>query len=214
MRHRINENTIYRDLESITRMITSLLDKKDSNREKVIKVSRDLIRCSGYIINYIVANDVEKANNMLEKCSSQIIELDQISSLHPELLKGGLGLQAIIEFCEAEMLYNIITGSTIKCSYGEKYPEAYLLALCDLSGELKRLAILELSTWNIERAKQYIDIIKSIYNNIKILDYPDPITPGLRHKIDVLRRHIEDLETLYTDIKTRKELIDIINKPK
>ncbi len=212
MRPRIDENKIVSQLNDIVKRVSSELDRKDEARERIIKSSRDLIRCSGQAVNYILAGDMDRSIELLKSCREISEEIIMNSKNYSELLKHGIGLQAIVEYCEAEMLFKVINESSVECTYINEYPEAYILALCDLTGEIKRLVIYEMSKWNIDAARTYLNILTHIYNLLKTLDYPDSITPGLRHKIDVLRRHIEDLETLFTDIKTRKELIDIIRR--
>jgi len=61
--------------------------------------------------------------------------------------------------------------------------------------------------------------MERIYLELRRLNYPDALTPGLRHKIDVARKLVEETRTIYiasknayTLSKSIKDLIDRLGK--
>jgi len=52
----------------------------------------------------------------------------------------------------------------------------------------------------------YLDVMEAIYQWLKKLNYPDALMPGVRHKVDVARRLIEDTKVLYLNTINSYEL--------
>ncbi|MEM4888550.1 MAG: haloacid dehalogenase, partial [Thermosphaera sp.] len=78
---------------------------------------------------------------------------------------------------------------------------AYLQGLGDVVGELRRHVVDLLDEAKVEEASNFLKVMELIYENLKRLDYPDAITPGLRHKVDVAARLIEDTRVLILSTK-------------
>ncbi|MGC9009024.1 MAG: hypothetical protein ACP5I7_00205 [Sulfolobales archaeon] len=204
MKPRITEE-YKKELIEILRKKMSELDKRDLARERIIKISRDLVRCSGKVVSNILVNNVDDAKKELRICNDLLKDLMKHYSEAPDLVRG-IASQALTEYCEAAFLLKMYTEDVDEYST-QIPPESIVLGILDLTGEMRRIAIKLLGEWDLDTAREIIDLMKTIYLTLSPQDYPDAIAPGFRHKIDVLRRNIEDLETLYTDIKTRRELI-------
>ena len=54
--------------------------------------------------------------------------------------------------------------------------------------------------------------MEGVYSELRKLDYPDALTPGLRHKVDVIRRVIEDLRAFIVDMEKRWTLIKLLER--
>jgi len=209
MKPRITDDYKKTLAETLRKKISEL-DKRDLIRENVIRISRDLIRCSGKVVSSILANNIDEAKREMGSCSDLLEDLAKHYYEAPDLVRG-IATQAFTEYCEALLLLKIFSGDTEEC--GDKIPpESVVLGVLDLTGELRRVAIKLLGEWDLDTVKEIIDLIKNIYLILSPQDYSDAIAPGYRHKIDVLRRNIEDLETLYSDIKTRRDLIESLRK--
>ncbi|MEM4672612.1 MAG: hypothetical protein QW366_02420 [Sulfolobales archaeon] len=198
-------NTLGRALES--------LQSRDFTREEIIRLSREIIRCSGRVISYIVSKDIERGIRELETCNHLVSRLLEIYNKEQDLVRGGLGLQSLVEYCEAVYLARASLDLNIECP-SQIPPEAVVLGVLDMTGELRRIAINLIGEWDLESSRKIIDLMREIYNLLSPIDLPDAIAPGFRHKIDVLRRNIEDLETLYSDIRTRRDLIEALKNTK
>ena len=212
MKPRITDD-IKKDLRGTIEEIIRRLNRRDLRREEIIRRSREIIRCSGRLTAQIVSegySDVNDILNRLRECEKNVIELLNYYEEDPDLVRGGVSLQAFIEFCEASYLAHILYGSESLCNLNKKMPEeAIILGILDATGELKRMAINALGRFDIDDAEDMLNLMREIYNILSGTDYPDPLVPGYKHKIDVLRRNIEDLEALLSDMKTRKRIIDL-----
>ncbi|MEM4971140.1 MAG: hypothetical protein QXE01_07815 [Sulfolobales archaeon] len=193
--------------------ISAELDRRDSLREEILQISRELIRCSGRAVTYINASDLQRAREEIYRCAALVEKLLNIPERDRDLTRYGAPLQAFAEFCEAIYLYMVVsrdTGESIDLC-GEKIPpEARLIAIEDLTGELRRQAISLLASWRVDESAWIVRLIGDIYSRLRYLDYPDSLVPGFRHKVDVMRRALEDLEALLADIRSRRVLIEKI----
>ncbi len=188
------------------------IDRRDSVREEIFRLSREIVRCSGRAVTYINAMDFNRAIAEIGSCSNLVGELVKASQSEKDLVRFGLPLQAFVEYCEAIYLLAIISGgidaTLAKHCAEEAPPEAKLLAIGDLVGEIRRHVVNLIAMWRLGEAARFVGVMRDIYSWVKYLDYPDSLVPGFRHKVDVIRRSIEDLEVLLAEAMTRKELID------
>lgn len=188
------------------------IDRRDSIREEIFRLSREIVRCSGRAVTYINAMDFNRAAAEIGSCGNLVDELVRASQSEKDLVRYGLPLQAFVEYCEAIYLLAIIGGNVdatlAKHCAEEAPPEAKLLAVGDLVGEIRRHVVNLIAMWRLGEAARFVDVMRDIYSWVKYLDYPDSLVPGFRHKVDVIRRSIEDLEVLLAEAMTRKELID------
>jgi len=193
--------------------ISAELDRRDSLREEILQISRELIRCSGRTVTYINAADLQRAREEIYRCATLVEKLLDVPERDRDLTRYGAPLQAFAEFCESVYLYIVVSGdiggSIGLC--GEKIPpEARLIAIEDLTGELRRQAISLLASWRVDESSWIVKLIEDIYSRLRYLDYPDSLVPGFRHKVDVMRRALEDLEALLADVRSRRVLIERI----
>ncbi|MDP8003531.1 MAG: haloacid dehalogenase, partial [Caldisphaera sp.] len=133
---------VQKRLEEIINSIDLYLKELDLVREQVVKISREVIRNSGYSITEIHKGNIEEAIKYLDLCKSNNNKLLELVKNYPELAYSGLAYNAISEYVEAEVLVNIIQGKDIP-GYKELnvYPIAYIQGLGDVVGELRRYAL-------------------------------------------------------------------------
>lgn len=201
-------------LRSEVERAVAMIDRRDGIREEIFRLSREIIRCSGRAVTYINAMDLQRAVAEIGACGPRIEDLIRISGSEKDLVRYGLPLQAFIEYCEAVYLLALVGGgvdsSLARYCSEEAPPEARLLAIGDLVGEIRRHVVNLIAGWRIGEASIFIDMIRNIYSWIKYLDYPDSLVPGFRHKVDNIRRSLEDLEAMLAETITRKDLMDRI----
>ncbi len=212
------DSVLGRDIE----YIDSIIAEKDSVREKAIKLSREIIRASAEATRMIHLNKYDVARENIVKAEEMTKELLKILKKHPDLLYSGLVYNCVSEYIEAYIVYNLIVEKKI-VSYREiNVPYIpYLQGLGDSIGELRRYIIDLLKDEKIEEAKQYLDVMETIYQNLRKLNYPDALMPGIRHKVDVARRLVEDtkvlfINTLYSTSLRKKldSMLSILNNKK
>ncbi len=194
-------------------VIDSILQLKDSVREEIIKTCRDIIRLSGDAITYVHLGELEKANESIEKAKELVEKVLQLVDPHPELKYSGIVNNALSEFVEAKLVLTLVSEGRVPSfeELGFHYIP-YLNGLCDFVGELKRMAIDAIHRDDYAYARKLLQIMEGVYSELRKLDYPDALTPGLRHKVDVMRRIIEDLRAFMVDMEKRWTLIKLLER--
>lgn len=183
------------------------LDKLEGARDLAIRASRDVISRSGKIITYILSDNREEALRELDELERAREALDGSLECCPELKYAGFALSAYAEYAEALLLKSlIIEGVVPKASDLRVHPVPYVLALADLVGELRRMCLEKVREERIEDAFTFLRIMEDIYLYMRMLDYPDPLVPGLRHKVDSMRRGLDETRALLIDIENRERL--------
>ncbi len=196
---------LQKDLE----FIEMLLNEKDAVREEVIKLSREITRLAGSIVHLVHRGEWSQAGELLVKARELVRELNKLVEKHPDLKYSGLVYNCLGEYVEAYMFYSIITQhSTPSISELEVTIVPYLQGLGDLIGEIRRYVIKLLDELKIEEAEEYLEVMEYIYSELRKLDYPDALTPGLRHKVDVASRLIEDTRVLLLNTKNSIRCIE------
>ncbi|MEM2234275.1 MAG: haloacid dehalogenase [Desulfurococcaceae archaeon] len=196
---------VEKDLE----LIESLLTIKDKVREEAIRVSREITRLSTEAIRLVHLRKFNEAGKLLNEASVAVKSLLEKLSDHPDLMYCGLIYGCLAEYVEARMLFDLtykrkLTGLQ---ELGVPYIP-YLQGLGDVVGELRRLAIDLIKAGSFNEASLYIDVMEEIYQRLKKLSFPDALTPGLRHKVDVARRLIEDTKTLFINAYNASKLME------
>ncbi len=189
------------------------LSIRDEVRENAIKVSRDVIKYSGWAITEIHKGDLERAGeyiSMLEDAARRFLELVKP---YPELYYSGMANNALSEYVEAVVFYRIVRGEDIPGYEDLEIPPApYLQGLGDVVGELRRLALEEVRKDNFDKAWFYYSIMEAIYLSLRKLDLPEALAPGVRHKADVARRLTDDTKAFLIDLSSRKRLTDLLKE--
>jgi translin len=185
------------------------LKEKDSIREQIIKNSRELVRISrSIVVNTHNSNDVKDLIQQSKEIVNNIISMLKI---YPDLIDSARN--ALQEYAEAFIFNLILTENRIP-SFMELNidPASYLLGISDALGELKREIIKKIDQWNVDEAVKLLELMRSINSELSKWDLPDAIAPGLRHKVDVNRHLIEDLEMILSEAKRTHELLLYISK--
>jgi translin len=88
--------------------------------------------------------------------------------------------------------------------------ESYLTGLLDCIGEIKRLVYDRMRSGNEEDAEKLFATMEEIYNAIYPFAVYDNIVSGVRRKLDVARKLIEDIRATVTEESRRKALIEAV----
>ncbi len=202
-------NSLFLNIEEVRKV----LEEKDGVRESIIKLGRDVIRESGYVITSIHSNRLEDALSHLKTMKDIFNKIWDLSSKFPELRYSGLMNNIASEYVEAIAFYSLITEGKIPSleDLGVNGVH-YIQGLLDVVGELKRFILDRLREEDFKIPLEFFRVAELIYELTKSLDFPEPILPGIRRKVDVARSVVESLRTLLTDIKSRRELIQVLNE--
>ncbi|GBF35953.1 translin [Methanofervidicoccus abyssi] len=182
-------------------------EKKDSTREEILKIAREIVRNCAMNIRH-----VQKMKK--EEISFEVIDkLKKLEELTKEYYDFGKYLNLPQqEYVEFQIFYSIV--------FEDKYleyhelevevkPENYVLGICDVVGELRRMILESIKNDDIKNAEKYYRFMEKIYDEIIRYDYYHVIE-GLRKKQDICRGILEktygDLVTFVENLKLREEL--------
>lgn len=178
------------------RNIRKDLESFDSKREEVINLSRKIIRLSKQAIYAVHRRDLPKAAKMIAEMKKNIAKLPKGK------YDTGIDNVAIQEYVEAVCLYRFVKDKKIPTRQALNVEtEGYLLGLCDLSGELVRLAVNEAIRKNYERAFEIKDFLTELYGEFLKFD----LRGGeLRKKSDSIKWNLQKLEDLTLELSSRE----------
>ena len=203
-----NVDVIRTRLREIVGEIDKLLSFREKERDAMIKKSRDVIRLSGWIINAIHRGSLEEAKRYLEELEKAVKEFLAHAKSDDYLFHSGLVDSTLAEYVEAVILYRLITGEELPGPSELGVTEiSYLQGLGDVVGELRRLALDFMRVDKLEEAELMLELMEVIYNELRGLEYPDALIPGIRRKVDVARRLIDDTKALLIEVKGRREVL-------
>ncbi len=184
------------NLKEIGDIIEEEMDEKDSVREIAIKSSRAIIRLASQSI--MMMHRGEDTTEILRRLKEEVWHLKSLlANQYPDLLYAGFVQNAFQEYCEALILRAILEREPIPSHKALGInPEAYLMGMGDVVGELRREVVESLRAENFDRAEEMLDIMEGIYEMLMRFNYPSGLVP-LKPKQDTARALIE---------KTRSEI--------
>jgi translin len=188
------------ELDNDVEEISSFLTKKQADFDKIMQLSREIIRDAGQTITLMHNNDNKSAEARLKEMTKKVNMLQGID----QLFKYNT-LQAYQEYAEAFIFMNIKMKKKIpKIKEVKVDNDAYLMGLMDVEGELKREILEALRIQKIKEAEWYFDIMKQIYDSTRRLRFAEAVLGGFRKKQDVARIQIENAGSEILMFKSRR----------
>ena len=172
---------------------------QESERRQIISLANDVLFHSKKAIFALHRNEVKIADAKLKEMEDILVKLEKKFTLK-RIEKEGAYRAAIEEYVEAKLLSLVIKGEKIDRIKNLKLDnDAYLGGICDLLGEMVRLATNEAAAGNFKR----VEAIKKLANDImdQLIDFD--MTGYLRTKYDQARGHLRKLEQMAYEIKLR-----------
>ena len=205
---------LYNKIHKIVSKIDEELSVKDKIREETIRITRTIIRRSSECVKKVLENNLDEAKNILDEIDMRVRELNNLlRDNYPDIYYSGLVYGALAEYTECSILYSLVVDRDIK-SYNElDIPiTPYLQGLGDVVGELRRMILNKIMEHKIDEALEFLKLMEMIYDALRRLHYPDALIQGVRHKVDVARRLIDDTKAFLIDIRSREELRKLLSK--
>jgi len=192
-----------RTRDIITR-IDSVLAKREEIRDSLIKSGRDIIRLSGWAINAIHRGMLSDASKYIDEMDKKVTTFIDMANSDAFLRESGFVYNVLSEYVEAKVFYELVVKGILPSHDDLGVSEIpYLQGLGDVLGELRRLALDFLRVSKVELAEKILEVMEVMYYEMRALEYPDALMPGVRHKVDVARRLIDDTKSLLLSVKTR-----------
>ena len=198
------------NLESIAEKIRLYFSAKDAAREKVLRLSRDVIRHSANAIRAAHRGEEVKAEQLLGSARALLEELaNDVLQSNDELAHAGIVHDAQKEFAEASTTLAIVAGRALPEpeALGVSYP-AYLNGLGEAVGEMRRYLLDSLRRNDLSRCEELLETMDDIYAVLMTMDFPEGITYGLRRTSDAVRGILERTRGDLTLALRQKELED------
>jgi len=178
-------------LNKIFLELSEALDKLDEDREKILKLSRMIIRDCSIAIKNIHRKDFEQYHQKLENVKKSHNELLDLVNNNPGVFLKHLKTPEQ-EYAEAIAFYSIISKEPLPLpSDLNILPLNYALGLSDVIGELRRYVLDNIRNSIVQDLNYILENMDDIYTHLFSIDYPSGLTQDLRRKTDQARNIIE-----------------------
>ncbi len=172
---------------------------KEGERRQIISLSNNILFHSKKAIFALHRHDLETAEEKLEEMENELLNLEKTFSIK-RIEEEGAYRAAIEEYTEAKLLSFAIKGEEIdKIKKLNLSTDAYLGGICDLLGELVRVATNDAAAGNFDRVAEIKELAENIMD--QLIDFD--MTGYLRTKYDQARGHLRKLEQMAYEIKLR-----------
>ena len=177
------------------------MDQSDSDREKVIKKSREVVKVSKQLIYSVHRDEIHKAEKIKEDIKKKLKELVELTKEHPELYYSGSIKVAEQEYVEALTFLNFVKDERLmNLDEFEVSGDNYLLGLCDLTGELVRFAINSSIKEKFDVAVKVKEFVTELYFELSKFNFRNG---ELRRKYDSIKYDLKKLEDLVFELKMK-----------
>ncbi len=184
------------DVEKIVEYLNAVepkLSARSDSREQLLLKSRELIRLCGETISLAHRQKRDEALRRFQEALNKAKEIEQIVSNYPELLYGDVGT-AFQELAEASIVLSFYFDVELKLPDDLGIPDIYYITgVADAVGEMRRALLEKLRKGNeLKEAEKILEYMDVIYESLWKMEYPKSLVPGLRQKIDQLRKILEE----------------------
>jgi translin len=176
-------------LNEIASDIESQLNEKEEVREIALKSSRNIIRLCGMVVRSMhLGNDPVPDMNV---AMDELQKLVGITRDFPDIMYSGIVESAMQEYVEAKVLYAYTQGEPLP-SHGAigVTPEAYILGVGDVIGEIRRLALDSIRKGSVDEAAKHLEDMEHLYDFLMNFNYPSSLV-AVRRKQDIARGILE-----------------------
>jgi translin len=201
------------NLDSIAEQIRLSFSAKDTAREKVLPLCREVIRYCSNAIRAVHRQEFDQAKELLQSARNLLNQIEQIVTDYGELRATGFIKDAQKEFAEGSITLALVTGNQPPTpdELGIDFT-AYLNGLGEAVGELRRYLLDSMRRGDLSRGEELLSAMDDIYNILVTMDFPDAITGGLRHTTDMVRGVLEKTRSDLTLVIRQKNLEERLGK--
>ncbi|MHA1631425.1 MAG: hypothetical protein ACTSXC_01230 [Candidatus Freyarchaeota archaeon] len=192
------------NMRDIVLEIIRELDERDKVRERVLSLSRDVVRYSGFAIRSMQRGKMDDAEENLRKAKKCLEEMVSVAERYVDFIFKGFASTAFQEYAEACLLHSFMKGERMPSPKELNVPNvSYLMALGDFVGELRRSVLISMKEKRFGDAERAVNLMEEIYLSMMLIDHPEVIALGFKHKCDVARSLLE---------KTRAEFLLVLQE--
>jgi len=171
--------------------ISNLFDTLYNCREKILRLSRNIVRDCSIGIKHIHRKEFSMFQEKKKKIEIDLETLNSLINENPGVFSKFLKTPEQ-EYTELIVFYSIVNDGDVPSPSELKIsPLNYALGLADVIGELRRYALDNIRNSQTNELNKILESMDEIYTNLFSVDYPVGVTQDLRHKVDVARNIIE-----------------------
>lgn len=186
--------------KTFIKKLKSDYDQHEGERRQIISLSNVILHSSKRVIFSLHRDEVDKAKESLEEIEKNLKQLEKKFGLKRIALEGSYKA-ACEEYVEAKMFYRVMDGKKIdQIKEVNLDMEGYLGGICDLTGELVRLAINRAASGKLDEIKKIKEFIQDIMAELVTFD----MTGYLRTKYDQAKINLRKIEQINYEIKLRQ----------
>lgn len=172
----------------------------DGERRQIISLANVVLHDSKRIIFSLHRGEIDKAEQKFSEIEAVLQKLEKKFTVN-RLNKEGSYKAAAEEYVEAKMFYYVLKGKKIDKIKGVNLEyDSYLGGICDLAGELVRLAINKASKGELGEVSKINSIVNDIMAELVEFD----MTAYLRTKYDQAKGHLRKIEQINYEVNLRR----------
>ena len=187
----------FENVQNSLNSLSGQMKELEQRREALIKETREVISLCSKAIILLHGDKVKDSETLLNSASASIKKLKDyvICDLDRYLWP------AEQEYVEAYVLKEIVERKSFLSGHDELNVSlnAYVTGLLDCTGEIKRMIYDNLRKNNHGYSLSLFEIMQSIYNLVYPFSFYDNLIPGIRKKLDVSKRMMEDVRITMTE---------------
>jgi len=169
-------------------------------REKVINLSRKVLKLSKQSIFMLHRDDIEEAKKLQDDAEKILKEINSFFAREKKLEFEGSYRECSEEFIEANLFYGFIKNNEVGLDTKIKFSfDDYLGGVSDLTGELLRKAIQLATRGEYKQLETYHQAMENILGELIKHDF----TGKLRMKYDAAKRNLKRMEEVMYEIKIK-----------
>ncbi|TSC57020.1 MAG: hypothetical protein G01um101418_52 [Parcubacteria group bacterium Gr01-1014_18] len=182
--------------------LLSHYQKYRESRHAVIAESSDILKLAKQSIFALHRNDLALAEKNFDLMDAKIKDINRLSDGEDS---EGVFRAALEEYLEAKFFYMYLKGESVELlkSVEVEFFEEYLGAVCDVTGELVRRAVL-LVVEGKKDSESEIKNIRAFTENVVAGLLGFDLVGKLRSKFDDAKRNLSRVEEILYDLKIRK----------
>lgn len=173
------------------------LEGRESLRENIISLSRDIIQVSKKIIYSIHRGNLKEASGYVKDIEKKKLNLDKINAS----VDANINRVAYQEYAEAICYYGFVKDKKVPNKKVLKIDtEDYLMGLCDLTGELERKAVNSMINKNYDTVLKIKSLVEEIYGEFLKFNLRNG---ELRKKSDAIKWNLKKVEDIIFEAKMK-----------
>lgn len=192
------------------------MDEKETLREEILPIARQLIRESAALIKNAHRKEWEEASLRRNTLLEVVQNLKTKLAYSLDLWFAGFVQDALKEVAEACLVYSLLRGEPVPTPEELRIGDApYLNGLLEAMGELRRAVLDSIRNDDLTTAERFLNVMDEVYFAAMSFDQADAVTQGARRRTDTLRAILERTRsdvTLATQYRKLAKLFPITSE--